>query len=67
FFCIGMADEVHCFFCGGFLFDWNQHDDPWTQHAKWYPQCSYVHLKKGDAFVKDVQSGHSVPCDNVSA
>ncbi|ELT87439.1 hypothetical protein CAPTEDRAFT_50987, partial [Capitella teleta] len=51
-------DEVTCFFCGGSVYIWELHDDPWTEHARWHPKCNYIRQKKGDAFVQEVQSQH---------
>lgn len=34
----GRQDKVRCFFCYGGLQSWEQGDDPWTEHAKWFPR-----------------------------
>lgn len=34
----GQQDKVRCFFCYGGLQSWEQGDDPWTEHAKWFPR-----------------------------
>lgn len=34
---LGEGDKVKCFHCGGGLTDWKPNEDPWEQHAKWYP------------------------------
>lgn len=47
---LGVRDCVRCFFCGGGLKHWETGDDPWVEHAKWYPRCTYVLQCKGDAF-----------------
>ena len=39
------GDRVCCFYCGGRLFQWKAYDNPWYEHAKWFPLCEYV-LKK---------------------
>ncbi|ELU01278.1 hypothetical protein CAPTEDRAFT_50267, partial [Capitella teleta] len=54
FYSVGENDEVTCFFCGVQIHKWEPHDEPWTEHAKWCPHCSYVRRHKGDAFVQDV-------------
>ena len=34
----GQQDKVRCFFCYGGLQSWEQGDDPWTEHARWFPR-----------------------------
>ncbi|KAL5004428.1 hypothetical protein ScPMuIL_017884 [Solemya velum] len=51
----GSGDKVRCFSCGGGLRDWEDSDDPWVEHARWYPTCSFVQQVKGPDFVKAVQ------------
>lgn len=55
FFYLGQGDKVKCFFCGGILWDWDPTDEPYTEHAKWFPKCPWLSLSKGDAFVDRVQ------------
>lgn len=38
---LGMEDSVQCFCCGGGLSRWEQGDDPWSEHAKYYPNCFF--------------------------
>lgn len=40
-----------CFCCSQGLKDWEDDDEPWTEHARWSPTCSYVLLSKGKDFV----------------
>ncbi|XP_057671931.1 death-associated inhibitor of apoptosis 2 [Diorhabda carinulata] len=47
----GMGDQVRCFHCDGGLRTWDPHDDPWTEHARWFPNCAFVKLVKGQDFV----------------
>ncbi|XP_064478349.1 death-associated inhibitor of apoptosis 1-like isoform X2 [Ornithodoros turicata] len=35
-------DETACFYCGGFISHWDIFDDPYTEHAKWFPSCDYI-------------------------
>ncbi|XP_052091940.1 uncharacterized protein LOC127728535 [Mytilus californianus] len=42
FFSYGKGNFVRCFHCGGALKDWKSGDDPWNEHAKWFPQCGFV-------------------------
>lgn len=34
----GKKDTVQCFSCGGCLGNWEDGDDPWREHAKWFPE-----------------------------
>ncbi|XP_032112923.1 baculoviral IAP repeat-containing protein 7 isoform X1 [Sapajus apella] len=38
FFHTGQQDKVRCFFCYGGLQSWKRGDDPWTEHARWFPR-----------------------------
>lgn len=49
------GDSVRCYVCGIGLRNWDKDDDPWVEHARWSPNCSYVLDKKGRAFVNLVQ------------
>lgn len=35
---VGKRDTVQCFSCGGCLGNWEDDDDPWKEHAKWFPK-----------------------------
>lgn len=48
----GYADFTRCFFCGGGLKNWEEGDDPWLEHAKWFPKCAYLRQNKGDVFIQ---------------
>ncbi|XP_075036661.1 baculoviral IAP repeat-containing protein 1-like [Mixophyes fleayi] len=48
FFFIGTRDTVQCFSCGGCLGNWEENDDPWREHAKWFPQCEFLRSKKSE-------------------
>ena len=52
FFYCNLSDHVRCFHCGGGLRNWEIDDDPWEEHARYYPRCSYVTISKGKEFVK---------------
>jgi hypothetical protein len=54
----GYGDYTRCFFCGGGLRNWEPGDDPWTEHARWFPKCAYLRQNKGDEFVALVQIEH---------
>lgn len=50
----GENDRMLCFCCNQGLMDWEYHDDPWVEHARWSPNCSFVLLSKGKDFVEHV-------------
>lgn len=54
FFFIGHGDSVKCFFCDGGLRNWESDDDPWREHARWFPKCGYVKTSKGKAYIESV-------------
>ncbi|KAM5245930.1 baculoviral IAP repeat-containing protein 7 [Ctenodactylus gundi] len=59
FFHTGQEDKVRCFFCCGGLQSWEHGDDPWTEHAKWFPRCQFLLQSKGRSFVHSVQEAYS--------
>ncbi|XP_036595811.1 E3 ubiquitin-protein ligase XIAP [Trichosurus vulpecula] len=62
FYALGDRDKVTCFHCGGGLTDWKPNEDPWEQHAKWYPGCKYLLEEKGQEYVNSIHLVH--PLDN---
>ena len=56
FFYVGYADNVKCFFCDGGLYNWESNDEPWTEHARWYPDCGFLKQVKGTTFIKKVRT-----------
>ena len=59
FCCMGSGDRVNCFCCGGQLFHWKLRDNPWYEHAKWFPLCKFVLKKQGVKYVEKVCQKHS--------
>jgi len=53
FYYTGKGDQTVCFYCGGGLRDWEETDDPWVEHAAWFPKCMHVVLIKGQAFIEE--------------
>ncbi len=51
----GHNDAVICYSCKGGLHSWDSNDDPWKEHALWYPDCPFLLKKKGEAFVSRVR------------
>lgn len=58
FFYAGFNDYTRCFFCGGGLQSREAGDDPWIEHARWFPKCAYLYQNKGEKFIKIVQEKH---------
>ncbi|OXB57869.1 hypothetical protein ASZ78_016443 [Callipepla squamata] len=56
FYYVGRNDDVKCFCCDGGLRCWESGDDPWIEHAKWFPRCEYLLRVKGGEFVSQVQA-----------
>ena len=61
FYCCGVSDHVRCFHCGNGLKNWESGDEPWEQHARWYPECYYVILMKGQNFIEEIRK-KKPPC-----
>ncbi|XP_009996912.1 PREDICTED: baculoviral IAP repeat-containing protein 7 [Chaetura pelagica] len=59
FFYTGQDDLVRCFYCDGPLCDWSLGEDPWREHAKWYPGCEFIRQSRGREFVSSVQDSSS--------
>ncbi|NXJ11397.1 BIR7B protein, partial [Odontophorus gujanensis] len=55
FFYTGQGDVVTCFYCDGDMRNWAFGDDPWREHAKWYPRCEFLLQSMGREFVSSVQ------------
>ncbi|XP_040903416.1 E3 ubiquitin-protein ligase XIAP isoform X2 [Toxotes jaculatrix] len=55
FYSTGKGDEVLCFRCSGGVKGWQPEEDPWEEHAKHYPGCSFLLAQKGQEFVSNIQ------------
>ncbi|WAR08106.1 BIR7B-like protein [Mya arenaria] len=51
----GINDLCRCFTCDGGLQRWDRDDDPWLEHTRWFPHCSYVREMKGQEYIDMVQ------------
>ncbi|XP_076818309.1 E3 ubiquitin-protein ligase XIAP-like isoform X2 [Clavelina lepadiformis] len=51
FFFLGERDRVKCWYCNGGLQNWDPGDEPWSEHAKWFPTCEFLLQRKGPDFV----------------
>ncbi|XP_046545605.1 LOW QUALITY PROTEIN: baculoviral IAP repeat-containing protein 7-like [Haliotis rubra] len=57
FFYAGFGDSVKCFFCDGGLAHLGAGDDPWAEHARWFPRCPYVAASRGESFIQTALGG----------
>lgn len=55
FFYCGLSDHVRCFHCNNGIRNWEEGDDPWEEHARWYPECYFVQVEKGHEFIDRVR------------
>ena len=53
---LGTRDRVKCWYCNGGLQNWALYDNPWFEHAKWFPTCEFVLRNKGPEYVEAVSS-----------
>jgi len=51
---LGDHDRVKCYYCNGGLQNWSLNDEPWFEHAKWFPLCEYVLRNKGPEYVERI-------------
>ncbi|XP_032283592.1 baculoviral IAP repeat-containing protein 3 [Phoca vitulina] len=58
FYYTGHSDDVKCFCCDGGLRCWESGDDPWVEHAKWFPRCEYLIHIKGQEFISQIQASY---------
>ncbi len=45
-----------CYHCGGSLHNWEENDEPWLEHAIWYPNCKFLLSSKGQKFVDEART-----------
>uniref|UniRef100_A0A2C9K5T4 RING-type domain-containing protein n=1 Tax=Biomphalaria glabrata TaxID=6526 RepID=A0A2C9K5T4_BIOGL len=55
FYYAGYGDCTRCYFCGGGLRNWEDEDDIWVEHTRWFPKCAFLKQKMGNSFVDLVQ------------
>ncbi|XP_034980047.1 baculoviral IAP repeat-containing protein 7 [Zootoca vivipara] len=61
FFYTGQGDYVRCFYCDGALRNWERGDDPWMEHAVWFPRCKFLLQSRGSDFINSVQEANINP------
>ena len=54
FFCSGKTDAVICYYCGVCIYNWEPSDEPFTEHARRSPNCSFIRNVKGENFISEV-------------
>lgn len=67
FFYTKKDDRVICFCCGQGLYQWEEVDDPWEQHALYRESCEYLHLVKGSDYIASVKEKFAVDEPDLSA
>lgn len=60
FFYTGKGDQTICYHCGGGLKDWEETDEPWVEHARWFSRCPYVQAVKGKSFIEEANCARAV-------
>ncbi|XP_064478299.1 baculoviral IAP repeat-containing protein 2-like [Ornithodoros turicata] len=58
-FCFGDGNTVTCFHCGGCLSDWADEDDPFVEHCRWFPECTFTRFFAGDHAVNYIIKEHT--------
>ena len=51
----GTEDIVRCYACDGGLRKWDPEDDPWIEHAHWFPHCVHVLRERGQEYIDLIQ------------
>lgn len=51
---LGERDRVKCWYCGGGLQEFVENDDPWVEHAKFYPNCEHLLQQRGPGWVTSI-------------
>ena len=52
FFYLGVGDRVKLFACLGGLQNWEVTDNPFVEHAKYYPNCPFLLQVKGARYIR---------------
>ncbi|MDD7805837.1 MAG: RING-HC finger protein [Endozoicomonas sp. (ex Botrylloides leachii)] len=58
FFYLGMSDKTTCYYCNGGVENWGNNDDPFIEHAKWFPGCAFIIRTLGVTYVKGILNRH---------
>ncbi|CAK8688694.1 unnamed protein product [Clavelina lepadiformis] len=49
-----VRDRAKCWYCNGRLQNWERADDPWEEHANWFPLCEFFLQYKGPDYVHGI-------------
>lgn len=55
YFYTGPGDKVRCFYCNGSLNHWSPMDEPWVEHAKFFPRCGFLRSKRDPGYIEVIQ------------
>lgn len=50
-----LDDRVVCFHCGEVLSQWKQGDNPYVEHAHFYPHCLFIRTMLGELNIKRIE------------
>uniref|UniRef100_K7E9I1 RING-type E3 ubiquitin transferase n=1 Tax=Ornithorhynchus anatinus TaxID=9258 RepID=K7E9I1_ORNAN len=67
FFYSGHRDKVTCYYCDGGLRNWEQGDDPWREHAKWFPRCEFLLQARGRDYVNSICDLYFTPMESLGS
>ncbi|XP_038606475.1 baculoviral IAP repeat-containing protein 7 isoform X1 [Tachyglossus aculeatus] len=67
FFYSGHRDKVTCYYCDGGLRNWEQGDDPWREHAKWFPRCEFLLQARGRDYINSIHDLYFTPMESLGS
>ena len=50
-----VEDRTTCFFCNNILSQWTFSDNPYVEHAFWYPHCMFIRSIMGELNMKRIE------------
>ncbi len=62
FYSCKLSDHVVCFHCGQGLRNWEENDNPWIEHVRWYPDCGFIHLHLSKEEIDDIKVRYPPYC-----
>lgn len=57
FYYLGNEDVVKCAYCSGIIAQWEDHDNPKTEHKKFFPNCPKVLMEEDEEDECGIQYG----------
>ncbi|XP_069506886.1 baculoviral IAP repeat-containing protein 7 [Ambystoma mexicanum] len=64
FFYTGRKDCPKCFYCNGECFNCEKGDDPWLEHARFFPRCEFLKQSMGPDYICAVQQQFSTDLED---